>query len=143
MARGSRATMAALLAGGLAVTLLLALVVSGFASGEPDGLERVAEDEGFADTAEDHALADGPLADYAVRGVDNERLSTGLSGVTGVAVTFALGAGLFTLFRRRTHAAGGQEAHMGSGPGEPGGRSGPGEPGGRGAPGGPGGPDGP
>lgn len=86
---------------GLLTALLLAGVVSGFASSDPDGLEKVAEDKGFLDTAEDSALADGPLADYAVSGVDNERLSTGLAGVIGVTITFAFGLGLFALVKRR------------------------------------------
>ncbi len=89
------------LAGGLLVAAGLALVVSGFASGSPDGLERVAEDEGFLSTARDHLFADGPLADYAVKGVDNERLSTGLSGLVGVLITFGVGLALFALVRSR------------------------------------------
>jgi cobalt/nickel transport protein len=89
---------------GLLVALLLAGVVSGFASDDPDGLEKVAEEQGFLDAADDHALADGPLADYAVSGVDNERLSTGLAGVLGVTITFAFGLGLFALVRRRDRA---------------------------------------
>ena len=51
---------------GLAVAFALAFFVSPYASSEPDGLERVAIDNGFADQAQEHALADGPLADYAV-----------------------------------------------------------------------------
>jgi hypothetical protein len=45
-------------------------------------------------------LADGPLADYAVEGVDNERVGTGLAGLIGVAVTFAVGFGLFAVIKR-------------------------------------------
>ena len=85
---------------GLLVSLLLAGLVSGFASSDPDGLEKVAEDKGFLQTAEDSAFADGPLADYGVRGVEDERLSTGLAGVLGVSITFAFGLGLFALVRR-------------------------------------------
>ena len=91
---------------GLLVALVLAGVVSGFASSSPDGLEKVAEDQGFAGTAEDSALADGPLADYGVSGVENERLSTGLAGVIGVGITFAFGLGLFALVRRGRDADG-------------------------------------
>ena len=87
------------LLGGLLVTIGLALVVSGFASSQPDGLEKVATDKGFLETARDHRLADGPLADYAVKGVDNQRLGTGLSGLIGVLVTFGLGLALFALVR--------------------------------------------
>jgi hypothetical protein len=87
------------LIGGLLVAIGLALVVSGFASSSPDGLERVAQDKGFLQTAQDHLLVDGPLADYAVKGVDNPRLSTGLSGLIGVLITFGLGLALFALVR--------------------------------------------
>jgi cobalt/nickel transport system permease protein len=80
---------------GLAVALILAFFVSPLASSEPDGLEKVSIDEGFDDTATDHALSDAPLADYGVEGVDDERLSTGLAGIIGVALCFAVGAGVF------------------------------------------------
>ena len=79
---------------GVAVTLVVAGVLSGLASSEPDGLEKVAIEEGFADTADDHALADTPLADYQVDGVDDGRLSTGIAGVIGVAVTLVATVGL-------------------------------------------------
>jgi len=97
------------LLGGLVVTILVAAVVSGFASSEPDGLEKVSIDEGFDATAEDHALGDFPLADYAVEGVDNDRLSTGIAGVIGVAATLAVTVGLLygvTRFRGRRSGAG-------------------------------------
>jgi hypothetical protein len=80
---------------GLAVAVAVAGLLSGFADDDPDGLERVAIDEGFDQTAEDHALADSPLADYAVAGVEDERLSTGLAGVIGVVITLAVAGGLF------------------------------------------------
>jgi hypothetical protein len=88
-----------LLLGGLLVAIGLALLVSGLASSEPDGLERVATDKGFLGTARDHLFADGPLADYGVKGVENERLSTGLSRLIGVLVTFGVGLSLFALAR--------------------------------------------
>ncbi|MEU0154719.1 PDGLE domain-containing protein [Micromonospora fulviviridis] len=100
--------------GGLLVALLLAGVVSNYASAHPDGLDSSllkgctvnADDEITggscpAQRAKDHELADSPLADYGVRGVSNGFLSTGLSGVLGVLLTFALGGGLFWLARRR------------------------------------------
>ena len=81
--------------------LLLAGVVSTFASRSPDGLERVAEDQGIARTAQAHPLGDGPLADYGVESVDNGVLSTGLAGVVGVLVVLALTAGVAYAVRRR------------------------------------------
>ena len=86
---------------GLLLTLALALVVSPFADLNPDGLERVAEDEGFAQTETDHAFGDSPVADYALRGVDDDRIGTGLAGVIGVLVTFGVGLALFALLRVR------------------------------------------
>jgi cobalt/nickel transport protein len=102
------------LAGGLLVALLLAGVVSNFASGSPDGLDYAAR-EGCTFNADDeitggtcmaqqegeHQLGDSPLADYGIRGIDNEFLSKAGSGVLGVLVTFAVGGGLFWLVRRR------------------------------------------
>lgn len=102
------------LLGGLLVALLLAGVVSNYASPHPDGLDSSllkgctvnADDEITggscpAQQAKDHELADSPLADYGVRGIGNDFVSTGLSGVLGVLLTFALGGGLFWLARRR------------------------------------------
>lgn len=88
------------LAIGLLVCLLLAGVVSGFASSSPDGLEKVAEDKAFIGTAQEHGLAGSPVADYSLAGVANERLSGGLAGVVGVVVTLAIGGGLFLVLRR-------------------------------------------
>lgn len=112
----SRRTWMFLLAG-LVVSLLLAGVVSNFASGSPDGLDsatlegctvvdgEITGGDCPAARAEDHELADSPLADYGISGIANEALSTGLSGIVGVLVTFGIGAGLFWLLRRRRSTA--------------------------------------
>jgi hypothetical protein len=84
----------------LGVTLLLAGVVSTVASDDPDGLERVAEDEGFDGTALDHALDGSPVADYELTGVDDERVAVGLAGVLGVVLTLVVAGGLFLAVRR-------------------------------------------
>lgn len=86
--------------GGLLVTVFFAAVVSQFASGSPDGLERVAEDEGFASVAEDHSFGDSFFADYATRGIDNERLSLAVAGTAGAALTLVVGWGLLIAPRR-------------------------------------------
>ncbi|MGK2876019.1 MAG: PDGLE domain-containing protein [Nocardioides sp.] len=86
---------------GLVAAFFVAAVVSGFASSNPDGLERVAEDQGFSQSAGDHPAGEGPMADYSVDGVDNSRLSGGLAGVVGAAVVLLLMAGLVLLVRRR------------------------------------------
>jgi cobalt/nickel transport protein len=87
---------------GLVVALLLAGVVSYYASSHPDGLEYVAEQTGFLDTAEDHAAADGPMADYQIRGVDDNRLAGGIAGVVGVLFTLVVAGGIGYAVRRRS-----------------------------------------
>jgi len=100
----SRRNLAFVLAG-LVVALLLGGGVSYYASGEPDGLNKVAEDTGFAAAERDHAAADSPLAGYSTSGVDNERLSGGLAVGAGVLACFALGGALFWAVRRRSDPA--------------------------------------
>jgi hypothetical protein len=90
-----------IIVGGLIVALGLAFFVSPFASSSPDGLNKVAEDKGFIDTAEDHGLDDSPLAGYGVEGVDDESVSKGLSGIIGVAITFGIALLLFGIFHVR------------------------------------------
>lgn len=92
-------------AAGLAVAALLVLVVAPLASGEPDGLERVAIDQGFDDSAEGSAAADSPLADYGVSGVEDESTGTRVAGLVGVLVTFGVGVaivGLFVMLRKKS-----------------------------------------
>jgi cobalt/nickel transport system permease protein len=90
-----------LILAGLGTSLLLAGVVSFYASASPDGLEKVAADKGFDAKAEDHAAADSPLADYGVEGLTDARLAGGLAGVIGVGVTVVAGTGIFWAVRKR------------------------------------------
>jgi len=90
-----------LLIGGFILSIFLAGVVSFYASSSPDGLEKVAGDIGFIDSAKDHSLGSGPLADYGIKGVKNERLSTGLAGVIGITATGLISYGLFYVVRRK------------------------------------------
>ncbi|WP_411072240.1 energy-coupling factor ABC transporter permease [Streptomyces sp. cmx-4-25] len=94
--------------GGVVTALVLAGFVSFYASASPDGLEKVAADQGIDARADayEHATADSPLADYGVKDVTDARLSGGLAGVIGVGATLAVGTGAFWIVRRRrTHAA--------------------------------------
>lgn len=86
---------------GLLISALLAGGASFYASSSPDGLEKVAKDIGFIETAKDNSNADTALADYGVKGVENERLSVGAAGVIGVIATGAISGGLFLLLRRK------------------------------------------
>jgi cobalt/nickel transport protein len=87
---------------GFVASLFLAGVVSFYASSNPDGLEKVAGDIGFIETAKEHSNADGVLADYGVKGIDNARLSTGAAGVIGVIATGVISTGLFMMVRRKS-----------------------------------------
>ncbi|SDI26172.1 cobalt/nickel transport system permease protein [Sinosporangium album] len=82
---------------GIVVTALLAGVLSFFASASPDGLERVAQDQGFGSAAVDHALGSQPFADYGEAG----GVPVGVAGVIGAGVTLGVGGGLFLAVRRR------------------------------------------
>lgn len=84
---------------GLAVTALVAVVVSQLASGRPDGLEYVADQQGFANQAEDHDLAETPLAGYGENLETDDRVATGIAGIAGVAAALLAGLGLFWLIR--------------------------------------------
>lgn len=87
-----------LLVGGLGATLIIAGAVSFFASSNPDGLEYVAEQEGFISSAEDSAVGGFSLADYGEVG----GIPVGVAGLIGVGVTILIGLALFWLLSRRT-----------------------------------------
>jgi cobalt/nickel transport system permease protein len=83
---------------GLVVALVLAGVVSFFASAHPDGLEYVAAAHGFLDEATTSALRGTPLADYGAE----TGIPVGVAGIVGVLVTVAVGyLTLRSLSRRR------------------------------------------
>jgi len=87
---------------GLVIALALALL-SPLASGSPDGLERVAEDKGFLDTAQDPPYQ--IIADYMFPGIENENTATILAGIVGTVLVFGIGYALaqvvFVLRRSR------------------------------------------
>jgi cobalt/nickel transport protein len=86
---------------GLVASLLVAGVAGYVASGSPDGLQYVAEQAGFAGTAEDSAASGSPLSGYRVKGVENDGLASGLAGIGGALVVLVLAVGLVRLVRRR------------------------------------------
>jgi cobalt/nickel transport protein len=89
------------LAAGFLVSIFLAGVLSFYASSDPDGLEKVAGDIGFIETAKDHTYADGALADYGVKGIKNERASVGVAGIIGVIGTAVVAGAMFTFIARK------------------------------------------
>ena len=105
----ARVTTRRLVVVGFLISMVLAGVVSFYASSHPDGLESVAERVGFAGSATVHDAAASPFADYTTRGVDNPRLSGGVAGVVGATLVFVLASGVFLALRRRDH--GDADAH--------------------------------
>jgi len=105
-----------LIAVGALVTLAIAGGVSYFASSAPDGLDattlkgctvdavgNITGGSCAAQRAQDHELGGGLLADYGIRGLDG---STGLAGIIGVAITFAIGLAIFWAIRHRRTSMG-------------------------------------
>jgi hypothetical protein len=90
----------------LALAIGLASAVSPFASPNPDGLEKVAEQKAFLDVGKLHSVQeDAPIPDYAFPGVEDERVATGLAGFVGTLGVFAIGSGLARVVRRRPQGA--------------------------------------
>jgi cobalt/nickel transport system permease protein len=89
---------------GIAAVVALVTFLAPNANPNADGLEQVAAEQGIDREVRDHALADGPLADYGVSGVDNRYVGTWVAGLTGVAVTFVVGAGVVFVVRRARRA---------------------------------------
>ena len=91
--------LAVFLAVGLLVAFGLAFFVSPYASSKPDGLNKVAAEHGFDAGVKASPVQGSPLAGYGVDGVHDQKLSKGLSGVIGVALTFAIGYSVLTIVR--------------------------------------------
>ena len=71
------------------ISLVVCLAVASFAplaSSSPDGLERVAEDKGFIDLAQEAPFQ--VIADYVFPGIGNEALATILAGIIGTLILF-------------------------------------------------------
>lgn len=78
--------------------VLAAGLLSLVASAWPDGLEKVAEDMGFINLAEQVRVAvPTPLADYGIEGLDV--IGTSIAGLLGAAVSFAVAFGIAKVVR--------------------------------------------
>lgn len=86
----------------LALAVGLAVVASPFASGSPDGLERVAADHAFLDEGRLAGVQEeAPVPDYALPGIADPRLATGAAGLLGALTVLVLGSGVARLAARR------------------------------------------
>ena len=70
---------------GLGVALVLAVMVSPFASGEPDTLEKIASVQ-----QQEQVWQYAPIADYRVGPFNNEFVKIGLAGLIGTLLAFGL-----------------------------------------------------
>jgi hypothetical protein len=87
--------------GALIFALLVALL-SPLASSSPDGLERVAEDKGFIETARQALF--NLIPDYALPGIGSETAATILAGIIGTLILFGIGYGLARLLKAKNEA---------------------------------------
>ena len=85
----------------LAVAIGLGTAFSPLASSSPDGLEKVAAQQGFLDRGRPAAVQ-APAPDYAFPGIEDAHLATALAGFAGTLVVFVLGTGVVAVVRRRT-----------------------------------------
>lgn len=83
---------------GLALAAVVVLVLAPLASDNPDGLNRVSEDQGFADKADDPAFE--ILPGYSIPGLDGGRVGVVVAGLAGVAIVFLVPVGLGYMARR-------------------------------------------
>jgi hypothetical protein len=83
---------------GLAISALVVVVLAPLASPDPDGLERVAEDQGFLWAARDALYS--VIPDYSVPGIEGTP-SNVLAGLIGVFVVFGLMVVLGRVLARR------------------------------------------
>lgn len=92
-------------AAGLAIAVALALFVAPWASSSPDGLEKVAEDKGFIDKAEETepTWESSPIPDYAMPGLEESHpaLATALAGLAGTVAIFLIAWGLALVLKKK------------------------------------------
>ena len=77
----------------------LVVIFSPLASSSPDGLETVAENEGFIGLAQKAPFQ--LIADYLFPGIENEAVATILAGLIGTLVLFGMVYGLAWLLKSR------------------------------------------
>ncbi|MEX2487154.1 MAG: energy-coupling factor ABC transporter permease [Nitriliruptoraceae bacterium] len=86
---------------GLVAALAIGAGVAQFAVDAPDGLERVAQDLGFAESGQPHPFASSLFSEYATQGIASPSLSLAVAGVAGTLLTATVGTGVVLLIRDR------------------------------------------
>jgi len=85
---------------GIIAALIIAVFISPFASSFPDGLEKVAENFGFIEKAQ-NAVSDNIflIPDYTFGAVDNPLWQGALAGLFGVLIVLAIFGIIFLIYR--------------------------------------------
>ena len=88
---------------GLFIAAAIAVFLSPMASSHPDGLEKVAEDKNFLQSAEEKEIIKAPVPDYSMPGIKNNTVAGSVAGLAGTIIVFciAYGLGIFLKSRRR------------------------------------------
>ena len=84
---------------------VIAAFLSPFASSNPDGLDRVAQDLEFEEISEGKDVFKALIPDYKFPGVENEAIATSVAGVLGMLLTFGAAYGLGKVVSNRKKAA--------------------------------------
>lgn len=86
----------------LVVAVVLAFLLSPFASSHPDGLEWVAETKGFIEHSESFVFwKNSWMPDYQAPFISNSILSTSVAGLIGVLVCFTVATAFFFIYKKR------------------------------------------
>jgi cobalt/nickel transport system permease protein len=88
-----------LLIGGSVIAVLLA-ILSPLASSHPDGLEWVAEQKGFLETAKEAVY--NIMPDYVFPGIADPSLATIVAGILGAVIVFGVAIGVARMEKRPT-----------------------------------------
>lgn len=96
--------MGIIIGGGL-IAIILA-VVSPLASSHPDGLEWVAEQNGFLETAKESLY--NIIPDYTMPGIANPAIATIAAGIVGAIIVFGIASGIAQVGKRNSAKEGAQ-----------------------------------
>ncbi|KPJ68564.1 hypothetical protein AMJ44_06345 [candidate division WOR-1 bacterium DG_54_3] len=69
------------------LSILIAILAAFFASSNPDGLEKVAENLGFIDRGIERSSA---MTDYSIPFIYQEGISTSIAGILGIFIILGL-----------------------------------------------------
>lgn len=86
---------------GLVLAALISVMLVPLASQMPDGLEKVAADQGFAGRESGTPAVTAPFADYRIPGIASKNLSAAVSGIIGALAVFGTVWGIAALLKRR------------------------------------------